>query len=87
MCFRTKERQNSNFEKLKCILSYFDRVTDPESDEGTSPSQTVSFHRRCLNLDEVRPQWEKIDTKLTKLVQLCCMGTLDYQPSNACVIE
>ncbi|XP_075245397.1 poly(ADP-ribose) glycohydrolase-like isoform X2 [Convolutriloba macropyga] len=57
-------RVNSNFEKVRCLLNYFHRVTDSTNCEMSSG--TVSFHRRCLDLDQARPQWEKVDKHLSQ---------------------
>ena len=57
-------RQKSNFEKIKCLLNYFNRLLTREEEKFNDLQGVVSFHRRCLN-EEERPKWESLDLPLT----------------------
>ena len=46
--------------KLKCLLSYFSRVTN------TAPTGLLTFSRRCLR-PETFPQWSESDLRLSQL--------------------
>ena len=53
-------RPEAHMEKLKCLLSYFSRVTN------IAPTGLLTFSRRCLR-PETFPQWSASDQKLSQL--------------------
>ena len=76
-CFRAADRQKSNFEKVKCLLNYFNRLLTQEEEKFIDLQGVVSFHRRCLDEDE-RPKWESFDLPLTSC-QVRASGLIENQ--------
>ena len=62
--FRAPDRQKSNYQKVKCLINYFNRLLAQDDEDFNDLQGVISFHRRCLDEDE-RPKWESLDLPLT----------------------
>ena len=66
-------------EKLKCLLSYFSRVTN------TAPTGLLTFSRRCLRSENV-PRWGESDRKLSQL-HITSEGMIEAQGAGMLQVD